>query len=564
MSKKVQGNLNGLKSNQIKILDKLYNKRLNQTEIINQEFARALTEISNEIKRQVAVLVNRKGEVDYVTVGDTHKVMLPDLKRQRVGSTRFRGLRCIHTHLSGEELTRDDLVDLTLLRLDLMSAITMDNDGLPVKVYSAYANPSTNDIEHPEPWIKMEPKAPSQINDNFLYLIESLEQESDNITKGYKGGRRKEKAILIGVTTQSLSEEEETMLELEELAKAANLMVLDKIIQKRKSIDAKYFLGKGKLEDIFIKSLSLNADILVFNQSLNPSQIRSICKATDLKVIDRSMLILDIFSQRAKNKEGKVQVELAQLKYRLPRIVEKDDSLSRLTGGIGGRGPGETKLEENRRAIRKKISNLEKQIEVFRKQRSQKRSRRINNNLPIISLVGYTNAGKSTLLNSITKGNVNTRKRMFETLAPTSRRLRLPRDEEVIINDTVGFIKDLPEDLLNAFKSTLEEIQLSDLIIHIADASSNQFEKHIVSVDRILAELDMAEIPRMLVFNKIDLINENKINMLKRDYKDAMMISSKLKVGLIELLEEIHKQLHLEIDKDIYTEAKDNGIATHK
>jgi GTP-binding protein HflX len=560
MSKKVNGNLNGLKSNQIRTLEKLYNKRLDQTEIINQDFARSMTEISREIKRQIAVLVNRKGEVDYVTVGDTHKVMLPDLKRQRVGSTRFRGLRCIHTHLSGEKLTRDDLVDLTLLRLDLMSAITMDNDGLPVKVYSAYANPSTNDIEHPEPWILMEAKPPSQIDENFISLIESLEQESDNIKRGFKGGRTKEKAILIGVTTESLAEEEETMMELEELTKAANLIVLDKIIQKRKSIDAKYFLGKGKLQDIFIKSLSLNADVLIFNQSLNPSQIRSICKATDLKVIDRSMLILDIFSQRAKNKEGKVQVELAQLKYRLPRIVEKDDSLSRLTGGIGGRGPGETKLEENRRAIRKKISNLEKQTNTFRKQRSQKRSRRINNNLPIISLVGYTNAGKSTLLNSITKGNVETRKRMFETLAPTSRRLRLPKDEEVIVNDTVGFIKDLPEDLLNAFKATLEEIQLSDIIIHIVDASSSRFEKQIDSVDNILAELNMAEIPRMIVFNKCDLIGDKKLNMLKKDYKDTLFISAKEKTGLIELLENIHQRLHLKIDAKVYQEAKKNEM----
>lgn len=543
MSKKIEGNINGLKSSQIKAIEKLNNKKLDPSEIINQDLARTMTEISSEIKRQIALLINRKGSVEYVIVGDAKRIMLPDLKRQRVGSTRYRGLRCIHTHLSGEKLSHDDLLDLTLLRLDLMSAITMDNEGLPMTVYSAYANPSTTDIENEQPWILMEPKAPSQIDEDFLSLIQSLETESNKQISGLKGQKRKERAILIGVTTGSLSEEEETMMELEELAKADNAIVVDKIIQKRKNIDPKYFLGKGRLEDVFIRSLRLNADILIFNQSLNPSQIRSICKATDLKVVDRSMLILDIFSQRAKNKEGKIQVELAQLKYRLPRLVEKDDSLSRLTGGIGGRGPGETKLEESRRAVRKKISHLEKQIEIFRKQRSQKRSRRVSNALPIISLVGYTNAGKSTLLNTITKGNVGTRKRMFETLAPTSRRLRLPRDEEVIINDTVGFIKDLPKDLLSAFRATLEEIQLSDLIIHIVDVSSSTFEKQIDSVVNILADLDMSEIPRLTVFNKIDKADENLIEFVSKKYPEALFISAKKKTNILEFLETVHDEL---------------------
>ncbi len=543
MSKKIEGNLNGLKSNQLKTIEKLKNKKLVPSEIINQDLARALTEISSEIKRQIALLIDRKGNIEYIIVGDAKKVVLPDLKRQRVGSTRYRGLRCVHTHLSGEKLTNDDLLDLTLLRLDLMSAITIDEEGLPVMMYSAYANPSTTDIENEQPWILMDPKPPSQTDEDFSYLIQSLEAESNRQLNELKGQKRKERAILIGVTTESLTEEEETMLELEELAKADNVVVVDKIIQKRKRIDPKYFLGKGRLEDVFIRSLRLNADMLIFNQSLNPSQIRSICKTTDLKVVDRSMLILDIFSQRAKNKEGKIQVELAQLKYRLPRLVEKDDSLSRLTGGIGGRGPGETKLEESRRAVRKKISNLEKQIETFRKQRSQKRSRRISNELPIISLVGYTNAGKSTLLNTITKGNVGTRKRMFETLAPTSRKLRLPRDQEVIINDTVGFIRDLPKDLLNAFRATLEEIQLSDLIIHIVDLSSPTFEKQIDSVVNILADLNISDIPRMTVFNKMDLVDENFIDFVSKKYSEAQFISSKKKIGILDFLQAVHTEL---------------------
>lgn len=550
MGKKVEGNLKGLKTSQIKSLERIKDRKLNPSEIINQEFARMLTERSFEIKRQIAVLVNRKGIVVHVIVGDAKKVILPDLKRQRIGSKRFRGLRCIHTHLLEESLTHDDLVDLTLLRLDLMSAITIDESGLPAKIYSAYTNPSIIDINNSEPWILIPPIHPSQVNDDFQQLISSLEEEANKSVNGYKGASKKERAILIGVTTDSLLEEEESMLELEELAKAANVKVIDKIIQKRNKIDAKYFLGKGRLEDILIKSLQSAVDILIFNQSLNPSQIRSICKATDLKVIDRSMLILDIFSRRAKNKEGKIQVELAQLKYRLPRLVEEDDSLSRLIGGIGGRGPGETKLEENKRAIRDKINRLEKQIKDFRKQRHQKRAQRINNNLPIISLVGYTNAGKSTLLNSLTKGDVSTKKRMFETLAPTTRRLRLPKDEEVIVNDTVGFIKDLPQDLIVAFKSTLEEIELSDLIVHIVDISSSIFEKQIESVEKILAELGISKIPRIIVFNKIDLVSKEKINILTKNYPEAKFISSKKKIGLLDFLDFVHEQLNIIFNKN--------------
>jgi GTP-binding protein HflX len=318
--------------------------------------------------------------------------------------------------------------------------------------------------------------------------------------------------------------------------------VLDSIVQRRQKLDPRSLVGRGKLDELIIRSLQLGADVIIIDQNLSPAQVRAINEATDLKIVDRTQLILDIFAQRAQSREGKIQVELAQLKYMLPRLTGSGTEMSRLMGGIGGRGPGETKLEIDRRRVRDRIHHLEKQIEQIRTSRRVQRSRRERRDLPIISIVGYTNAGKSTLLNALTESAVTAEDRMFATLDPTSRRLRLPRDQEVIINDTVGFIRDLPPDLITAFRATLEEMEGSDILIHLVDASSGQFENHIASVIKILDELNLSEIPRLLVFNKADLLDEGELENLRRAYS-AVVISAFDRNSLMPMIERLGDML---------------------
>jgi GTP-binding protein HflX len=533
----LHGNIQGLKPNQLRRIEKLYQRRVSPNQIVTPEFARQLSELSHETRRQIGALIDRKGYVEFVIVGDARRIELPDFKRVRVAGDRFRGLRCVHTHLRGEDLTRDDLTDLALLRLDLMAAIDVDErTGLPGVLRAAYLLPSTaaelNSNGQTKQFAFIDPAPPSQVTVDFLGLIESLEEElarNRHTSRRAGGGDR---AILVNVTKGSMTDAEDSMAELRELAQSAGLVVLDSVIQRRPAIDPRTVIGKGKLDDLLIRAMQLGADAIVFDRELQASQVRSISEATDLKIIDRSQLILDIFAQRAQSHEGKIQVELAQLKYLLPRLVMGQNSaFSRLAGGIGGRGPGETKLETDRRRVRDRIHRLEKELASQRLRRQERRKERLRNALPIISIVGYTNAGKSTLLNTLTSSAVLAEKRMFATLDPTTRRLRLPRDREVIINDTVGFIRDLPPDLLAAFRSTLEEIAGSRLLIHLVDGANPRWEQQVASVDTILTALEFNQIPRLLVFNKADLLKRATIDaMLRqislRDGAEALAISS--------------------------------------
>jgi GTP-binding protein HflX len=519
----IYGFTQGLKHNQLRRIEKLSTRRVAPEQIISPELARQMAELSHETRRQIGVLINRKGQVEYVMVGTAKGIELPDFGRARVSQDRFRGLRCVHTQLLREKLTQDDLTDLALLRLDLMSVIQVhEKTGLPDLVYSAHLVPSNaENLENQArslPYEFLEPRIPSQLNVNFLALINSLENEMARIRQAARNRyTNRDRAILVNVTTGYLSDAEESIAELEELALSADVVVLDKIVQRRQQIDPRTVLGRGKLEELLIRSMRLGADLIVFDTELSPSQVRSISEITDLKVIDRPQLILDIFAQRAQSREGKLQVELAQLKYLLPRLAQGQNSaFSRLAGGIGGRGPGETKLETDRRRVRDKIAHLEKQVENLRRQRQERRKHRVRKGVPIISLVGYTNAGKSTLLNTLTQSKVYAEKKMFATLDPTSRRLRLPVEQEVIINDTVGFIRDLPEALVAAFRATLEEISDSDLLVHVVDASNPNALAQIESVEKILSDLGLDEIPQIIVLNKTDLTDKNTENSLKR------------------------------------------------
>ena len=341
------------------------------------------------------------------------------------------------------------------------------------------------------------------------------------------------------------------MAELEELARTADLTVIDQVIQRPRKFNPRFLVGEGKLREIIIRALQQRVTLLVFDQDLTPNQIRSISEMTEMKVIDRSQLILDIFAKRAQSRDGKVQVELAQLKYILPRLSGKGTAMSRLMGGIGGRGPGETKLETDRRRIRDKIRRLEKQLDSLGRGRVQRRQKRIRAGLPIISIVGYTNAGKSTLLNALTQSDVLTENLLFATLDTATRRLRFPLDREVIITDTVGFIRDLPSSLIGAFKATLEELEDADLLLHLVDLSNPRFDEQIKSVDKILDGLNLGTQQRLLVFNKIDKVPVEDLVHICRRY-DAVAVSALKRDSFGPLLDSMQQRFWPEEEDSLF------------
>jgi GTP-binding protein HflX len=533
----------------------VYRRRLRPAEVASAELAAYLCGISREIERQVGILVGRRGEIEHVFVGDASRINLPEIGRIRAGRGRFRGLRLVHTHLRNEPLTRDDLVDLALLRLDLVAAIGVWPDGRPADLHVAHLLPP---VEGGPPWqvLPSEPFFRSTLDP--AAVIEALEEEFDRVAPAVVATDKRDRALLVVVDIHrppraggaprapaAAAGAEGRVNELRELCRTAGVRVMGVLEQRRPEPDPKYLIGRGKLEEVLIRAMQLDANVLIFDPDLTPIQAHAIADFTDLRVIDRTMLILDIFAQRAKSRDGKLQVELAQLRYRLPRLHEKNTMMSRLTGGIGGRGPGETKLEENRRRARERIHRLEKEIDRFGEQRAGRRAERVRRGLPIVAIVGYTNAGKSTLLNTLTRSDVLAEDRLFATLDPTTRRLRLPREREIIIADTVGFIRDLPRDLARAFRATLEELDEADLLLHVVDAADPAHEQQIAAVEAILADLGLAETRRILVMNKIDLLPEEERARIARPGGDlpVVVVSARDGASTEPLLEAVESAL---------------------
>ncbi len=513
---------------------------------ITPEIARRLVEVSRDCGRQVGLLIDRMGVVDKVIVGDAHQLFIPDLGRDRAGATRFRGLRLVHTHLRNETLARDDLTDLALLRLDGVVVIHVQLDGLPGAVEVAHLLPPGSDAPH-----RMVRHASVHAwDEDFLAFIRDLEHQF-RAAAALRDVVGRENAVLISVTTGSPKDAQRTLEELERLAESAGLHVVDRNLQVRRELDGRTVVGQGKLKELVLRCMHLDAQVIVFDQELSPSQLRNIATETELKVLDRTQLILDIFSQRATTREGKLQVELAQLRYRKPRLALMPTAMSRLTGGIGGRGPGETKLEINRRRADERETRLQAQLQDIARERSMRRNRRKRVGLPLVAIVGYTNAGKSTLLNRLTHSDVDAEDKLFATLDPTSRRLRFlpsgapacdevdvsatPAASEVILTDTVGFIRDLPKDLVHAFRSTLDEALQADLLLHVVNAADEDADIEKAAVDRVLRELGAYTLPTIVVLNQSDRADPDATADRARAW-DASVVSARTGEGLDKLV----------------------------
>lgn len=499
MAKKVNGNLTGIKATVIERLGAIYDIEMDQSEFASSELIETLSALTGEIGREISVYIARNGGIVDVSVGDSAKVSLPNMRLVR-NEDRLCGVRCIHTHPNGDgRLSGVDLGTLRSSKLDCMAALGV-LDGKPTQLYAAYLGEMNEESETYNALV-YGPMRPLKLPQKALIAeIYNSDDRFRSVTKVVEDSES-ERAILVGMEN---SEGYDTLEELAELAKTAGAVVLNKVSTRKRTIDNATYIGSGKAEELALMRSELEADLFIFDDELSAIQLRSLEEILGARVIDRTTLILDIFAARATSREGKLQVELAQMRYRLPRLLGQGQVLSRLGGGIGTRGPGEKKLEIDRRRIRRRIYELETELAEIEKQRELRRVSRKTNRIPLVALVGYTNAGKSTLLNRLTASDVLAEDMLFATLDPVVRQITLPSGTEALISDTVGFINKLPHDLVKAFKSTLEEVSSADLILHVIDYSSPYHEKQMQVVDEVLSSLNAADIPTIRVFNKLD------------------------------------------------------------
>jgi GTP-binding protein HflX len=551
----VHGKTDGLKARQVRALERLQQRKLGPKQVVPPEVARAMTECAADTGRMVGLLVDRPGKVTHVVLGDALRLYLPDIGRLRAGRGRLRGVRLLVAKPVRERdlkpraplsVEPDLITDLEKLGLDLVCEIEALPSGLPGRAAIAQILPASRD-DAGQPRHRVEPYR--QIHDvdwDFASFVTELEAE---LARGVESAQEVERlpgerdvAVIVGVYTTPPHEYRASLAELKELCRTAGVRVVDTVVQRRNRVDPRTIVGKGKLEDICLGALHHGADLIIFDRDLSPSQLNAITDLTDLRVLDRTMVILDIFARRATTRGGKLQVELAQLKYSLPRLAKKQEGLSRLTGGIGGQGPGETKLEVDRRRAKTRITRVEKELARYANERVLRRQRRNRRDVPTIAIVGYTNAGKSTLLNRLTGAEVLAENALFATLDTTSRRLRFPEEREVVLIDTVGFIRDLPEGLLNAFRATLEELLDADLLLHVVDGGDPRREAHIVAVEKVLESLGGERIPRILTLNKVDELDEEQAEALSSRL-DAVAISALTGAGMEKLVNRLAETL---------------------
>lgn len=522
--------------------------------MVTPELIRTLLALSGEFKRTMTVLIDRKGKIRFVFIGEPCDFPFEKLLgRRRRAKYRLRGLRAVRTNLKGSGLTNSDLTTLANERLDLVASASISQSGSAGRF--EYANLIPPDEKNPAKWEISKFSDLGRIEINLEQEINSIEQALRRAFLKNGGKENREGVILVGFSTKFRYLTEKSLEELDSLALSAEKVVLDKVAQVRKKVDPRYLVGKGKLREVALHAKHLGADTIIFDTELTPTQANAIGEESGLDIMDRSQLIIQIFAKHAKTNEGKIQARLAELQYNLPRLKGKGTTFSQLGGGIGTRGPGEKKLEQERRNIRKQIEQLEKQTENLCRRREHTRKNRKTSRIPTLSFIGYTNVGKSTLFNRLTKSSIVTQDKLFSTLNPTTRKVMLPGGKQILMTDTVGFISKLPQELINAFRATLEEIGEADLLLHVADASDPEVREKIDSVIKIMESMECENIPSILVFNKTDEADAHTQATLREAFPQVPLVSAKKGTNFRELL------LHIEkVVEKIEADAKVGGF----